>query len=74
MYYFCLFQHFTQPEVIEQLAYFLIAIGAIMFILSFLGYCGAIRESQCLLGTVSFFKLNIFKCNDDYLNLKLCLS
>jgi tetraspanin-18 len=46
-------QHFTQPEVIEQLAYLLIAIGAIMFIMSFLGYCGAIRESQCLLGTVS---------------------
>lgn len=48
-----MFQHFTQPAVIEQLAYFLIAIGAIMFFLSFLGYCGAIRESQCLLTTVS---------------------
>lgn len=26
-----------------------------MFFLSFLGYCGAIRESQCLLTTVSIF-------------------
>lgn len=46
-------QHFTQPQVIEQLAYCLMAIGAVMFFLSFLGYCGAIRESQCLLTTVS---------------------
>ncbi|KAM7358758.1 tetraspanin 66E isoform 2-T5 [Cochliomyia hominivorax] len=42
---------FTQPQVIEQMAYVLIAIGGIMFLLSFLGYCGAIRESRCLLST-----------------------
>ncbi|XP_037953236.1 tetraspanin-18 isoform X2 [Teleopsis dalmanni] len=42
---------FTQPQVIEQMAYVLIAIGGIMFVLSFLGYCGAIRESRCFLMT-----------------------
>uniref|UniRef100_A0A1A9V4K2 Tetraspanin n=1 Tax=Glossina austeni TaxID=7395 RepID=A0A1A9V4K2_GLOAU len=42
---------FTQPQVIEQLAYVLIAIGGVMFLMSFMGYCGAIRESKCLLTT-----------------------
>lgn len=46
-------QQFTAPAVIDQLAYVLIACGAITFFLSFLGYCGAIRESTCLLYTVS---------------------
>ncbi|KAI9588501.1 hypothetical protein GQX74_004346 [Glossina fuscipes] len=43
---------FTQPQVIEQLAYVLIAIGGVMFLMSFMGYCGAIRESKCLLTTI----------------------
>ncbi|KAJ6640547.1 CD9 antigen [Pseudolycoriella hygida] len=42
-------EEFTQPAVIEQMAYVLIGCGALMFFLSFLGYCGAIRESQCML-------------------------
>ncbi|EEB14869.1 tetraspanin-18, putative [Pediculus humanus corporis] len=40
---------FTQPNVIHQVAYMLIASGAFIFIISFLGYCGAIKESRCLL-------------------------
>jgi len=48
-------EKFTQPTVIEQLAYILIVCGAVMFILSFLGYCGAIRESQCLLTVYGIF-------------------
>ncbi|XP_034243906.1 CD82 antigen-like [Thrips palmi] len=32
-------------------AYILIAAGAFVFIISFLGYCGAVRESRCLLTT-----------------------
>ena len=47
------FQQITQPTVIEQAAYILIAAGAFMFIVSFLGYCGALRESRCLLTCVS---------------------
>jgi CD9 antigen len=30
----------------------LLAAGALMTIIGFLGCCGALRESQCLLGTV----------------------
>lgn len=48
---------FTQPQVIEQMAYVLIAIGGIMFLMSFLGYCGAIRESRCLLSTYGVFMI-----------------
>ena len=33
--------------------YVLMAAGALMTIIGFLGCCGALRESQCLLGTVS---------------------
>uniref|UniRef100_A0A1L8DK44 Tetraspanin n=1 Tax=Nyssomyia neivai TaxID=330878 RepID=A0A1L8DK44_9DIPT len=44
-------EQFTQPAVIDQLAYVLIVCGSITFLLSFLGYCGAIRESKCLLTT-----------------------
>lgn len=43
------FQQFTQPTVIEQASYILIACGAFVFFISFLGYCGAVRESKCLL-------------------------
>ncbi len=43
---------FTQPAVIEQAAFLLIAAGAFVFIVSFLGYCGAVKESRILLGLV----------------------
>lgn len=35
------------------MAYVMIACGALMFLLSFIGYVGAIRESTCMLSTVS---------------------
>jgi tetraspanin-18 len=47
------FQRFTEPQLIDQSVYILIGIGGLMFFLGFLGYCGAIRESQCLLSLVS---------------------
>jgi tetraspanin-18 len=47
------FQRFTEPQLIDQTVYLLIAIGVLMFVLGFLGYCGAMRESQCLLSLVS---------------------
>lgn len=53
------FQQFTQPTVIEQAAYILIAAGAFMFIVSFLGYCGALRESRCLLTCYGVFLIII---------------
>ncbi|KAJ9595708.1 hypothetical protein L9F63_013121, partial [Diploptera punctata] len=52
-------QQITQPTVIEQAAYILIAAGAFMFLVSFLGYCGALRESRCLLGCYGVFLLII---------------
>jgi tetraspanin-18 len=45
----------TEPTVIEQGAYMLIAAGAFIFVLSFLGYCGAIKESRVLLTAYGLF-------------------
>jgi hypothetical protein len=50
-----LFQELTEPTVIEQGAYMLIACGAFIFVLSFLGYCGAIKESRVLLTAYGLF-------------------
>ncbi|MPD04076.1 CD9 antigen [Portunus trituberculatus] len=36
----------------KSVLYFLMVVGAIVFILGFLGCCGACQESQCMLGTV----------------------
>lgn len=46
--------------------YILIAVGAVMMLVGFLGCYGAIQESQCLLGTVS---ISLF----DFLLFKLIL-
>ena len=40
--------------------YILLAAGALMTVIGFLGCCGALRESQCLLGTVSSHLISIF--------------
>ncbi|PVD34144.1 hypothetical protein C0Q70_05407 [Pomacea canaliculata] len=42
-------------NVFFTLAYILMAIGIIIMVIGFLGCCGAIRESQCMLG--AFFLL-----------------
>ncbi|CAD7081998.1 unnamed protein product [Hermetia illucens] len=52
-------ENFTQPRIIEDLAYVLIACGAVMFLLSFLGYCGALQESTCLLTTYGILMILI---------------
>ncbi|XP_024879030.1 tetraspanin-1 isoform X2 [Temnothorax curvispinosus] len=39
----------TDADVIQMIAYILILAGALTFIISFLGYCGAMFESRCLL-------------------------
>jgi tetraspanin-18 len=51
---------YGSAAVIEQLGYVLIALGAFIFIISFLGYCGTIKESRFLLGAYSFFLSIIF--------------
>jgi len=38
---------------LHVVAYILIAIGGIIMVCGFCGCCGAIRESQCMLGIVS---------------------
>ncbi|XP_015606314.1 tetraspanin-18 isoform X1 [Cephus cinctus] len=39
----------TDADVISMIAYILIVVGALTFVVSFLGYCGAMFESRCLL-------------------------
>lgn len=39
----------SDPSFFETLSYLLIAFGAVVVIIAFLGYCGAMRESQVLL-------------------------
>jgi len=53
-------KEFVEPAVIEQAAYILIALGAFIFIISFLGYCGAIKESRVLLTAYGIFLVIIF--------------
>ena len=53
-------QEFVEPAVIEQAAYILIAASAFIFIISFLGYCGAIKESRVLLTAYGIFLIIIF--------------
>jgi ABC-type transport system involved in multi-copper enzyme maturation permease subunit len=45
---------------ISAAAYVIIVVGAIVMILGFLGCCGAIRESQCMLATFFVFLFLIF--------------
>ena len=44
--------------------YILIAVGAVMMFVGFLGCYGAIQESQCLLGTVSHTLSSRFICHN----------
>lgn len=44
------------PPGLDQLlnvSYLLIAVGAVLLVIGFLGCCGAVRESRCMLLTVS---------------------
>jgi len=53
-------KEFGTTTVIEQLGYVFIGLGAFIFIISFLGYCGTIKESRFLLGAYAFFLTVIF--------------
>lgn len=39
--------------IIFNAVYIIIAVGAALFIIGFIGCCGAVKENRCLLGTVS---------------------
>lgn len=47
--YFLNSKYVTAPNI-------LIAIGCIIFVLAFLGCCGAVKENHCMVMTVSIFK------------------
>ncbi|CAI5664302.1 CD9 molecule a isoform X2 [Oreochromis niloticus] len=54
---------FEEPDssyVFYTGVYILIAAGALIMVVGFLGCCGAIRESPCMLGMFFFFLLIIF--------------
>lgn len=50
---------FTQPGMVVNISYILMAAGGFVFIMSMLGYCGALRESKCLLGFYGFLLIVI---------------
>jgi len=51
---------FNDPSVIEQGAYILIAAGALIFIIGFLGCCGSLKESRLMLGLYGGLMLIVF--------------
>ncbi|KAG5845730.1 CD9 molecule b isoform X1 [Anguilla anguilla] len=55
-----LFEGEQSPSVFFTGVYILIAAGALMMVVGFLGCCGAIQESPCMLGLFFFFLLIIF--------------
>ncbi|XP_017296785.1 CD9 antigen isoform X2 [Kryptolebias marmoratus] len=55
-----LFECEDSPSVFFTGVYILIAAGALMMVVGFLGCCGAIKESPCMLGLFFLFLLLIF--------------
>ncbi|XP_047245303.1 CD9 antigen-like isoform X2 [Girardinichthys multiradiatus] len=55
-----LFEGDESPSVFFTGVYLLIAAGALMMVVGFLGCCGAIKESPCMLGLFFLFLLLIF--------------
>ncbi|RUS84353.1 hypothetical protein EGW08_007885 [Elysia chlorotica] len=50
----------SKMDTLYALAYVMIVIGFVIMLLGFLGCCGAIRESQCMLGAFFVFLFIIF--------------
>ncbi|XP_069484438.1 CD9 antigen-like isoform X2 [Ambystoma mexicanum] len=55
-----IFEHDENPTSFYTGVYILIGAGALMMLVGFLGCCGAIQESQCMLGLFFAFLLVIF--------------
>ncbi|KAK8740219.1 hypothetical protein OTU49_003108 [Cherax quadricarinatus] len=53
-------QHFNQPSVMEHGAYVLIVAGGLVFLIGFLGCCGAAMESRALLTMYGLMIIIIF--------------
>ncbi|CAK8672194.1 tetraspanin-18-like [Clavelina lepadiformis] len=49
----------SNPAIFHAV-YIIIAVGVLLFLVGFLGCCGAIKENKCLLGMFFFFVLIIF--------------
>lgn len=47
----------SQDQMLDYAAYLIIAVGAFVFLVGFLGCCGAIKENKCCLGLYIFFLL-----------------
>ena len=47
------YNQLTGSDLSTVLAYVFIAVGCLLIFVAFVGCCGAVRESQCMLGTVS---------------------
>ncbi|XP_031688809.1 CD81 antigen [Oncorhynchus kisutch] len=56
------FEDQQAPSTFYISVYILIAVGAVMMFVGFLGCYGAIQESQCLLGTFFFMLVCLFVC------------
>jgi len=39
-------------DILFNAAYIFIAVGCALIIISFFGFCGAVKENRCMLGTV----------------------
>uniref|UniRef100_A0A452TNT9 Tetraspanin n=1 Tax=Ursus maritimus TaxID=29073 RepID=A0A452TNT9_URSMA len=55
-----IFEQDSQPSSFYTGVYILIGAGALMMLVGFLGCCGAVQESQCMLGLFFGFLLVIF--------------
>lgn len=55
-------QSLLSSDASNTACYILIAVGAFSFLVGFAGCCGAMKESQCLLGIYIFFLVVIFVC------------
>ena len=53
-------QEFSNPSMLDHIAYILIAIGGFIFLVSFLGYCGSLQESRVMLTSYGLFLIIIF--------------
>ena len=43
----------SSDSSLETVSWVLIGVGGFVFLVSFIGFCGAMKESKCLLGSVS---------------------